>query len=1697
MKKLSLKLLAMLLIAAMLCSMLPAVATAADVEAAPQEISKKAEAIIEADIWSVIDQFEDDNIIATRDDPVSEEDYAELSDEIEALVKQSDTFVEDSIVRNGDFFTWETSEGIVCGYSPALRFKTRNNSATGNDSIEVKSYATKAAPSSKDVYLIAPYYGYDSSFTNQYKNEASSIASATGGEYTLYQGTNATITNIATAMQNGGVVIFDSHGITDYSNGEDYVSRANSSYLCLKTSTGITSTDMKAVSGTYSTYYHAFNGGSGTYCVDGTAISNHMTKAAPGTILWMAICLGMATNGLCIPMRNAGVEVVYGYSQSVSFTGDYKYETYFWNKMKAGSDVKTAVSYMKSASGSNWDPAYASYSLSQAKSNYVAFPIVVSDQDTYPGQGKVDAVQTVYSTYKLIDGSSSGGSTTPTETTAPDDGGTVETYTYNLVTSASNLTAGEYIIITVGSDGNYYALTTTKDGSYAVMQSNQVGLSSVASAITCDTSYAPSLAFNLSGNANGFTLSNSNGSLYAYSGDDGVGLYYGTASTWTGSYNSSSKGFTLKSGSLYLALRDDASVTGENGTPIFAVSSSTSTGTTLMHMYKRENSSTCAHTSTSTTTTPATCTTPGSTVVTCNACSAVVSTTEIPATGHNITYTSNNDGTHDLYCSNCGGTGTADCTYTNNVCKYCGYTNTSGSTDTTQETYTLVQSAADLTSGEYLILATGSGDYAQYSHYIMLPQADDNYAAIQSGGLNFDSLPGGLLLDAASKSGYVWTISGNANGFTIKSPAGTYLTSTSGATNLSLSSTSSTWKGTYSSSNYGFTVSSNSRYLALRDDIDTVGSNSEALFTTVSSSGVYVHLYKKGTEFTECAHSNTSTSTTPATCTQAGETVVTCNDCGETVSTTAIPATGHTSATTTTAATCTAAGKTVEYCKTCNVTLNTTTIPALGHDYKYTSNNDGTHKIGCSRCSYSSSANCTLVNDTCSYCGYTVEAELPEDPDVPEVPAVELAEGQYVIAANVDGVYYAMSNTFASKITGTEIAVTNGKVAAADAEGYVIELAEAEGGWTISDGAGNYLKYNSSTNLAKTTTAYAWTISEGTNGSWRVAAQTSGRGLVFRAKAYNQFGGYATSNCTAGNAEYFDIELLLIDGEIDAPEIPCAHEGTSTSTIPATCTAAGKITVICDDCGETISTETIPALGHDYKYTSNNDGTHKITCSRCSYSSSADCTLVNNTCSDCGYTAEAELPEEPDVPEIPAGELAEGKYVIAANVDGVYYAMSNTFASKIAGTEIAVTNGKVAAADAEGYVIELAEAEGGWTISDGAGNYLKYNSSTNLAKTTTAYAWTISEGTNGSWRVAAQTSGRGLVFRAKAYNQFGGYATSNCTAGSAEYFDIELLPVDGNVSGGTETEAFNVKIGHSLNLASDISINFAVTTAALSGYSNYYLECKVPTYSGNTKTGTETVTIQPVLNGNYYYFTMDGITAIQMNDVIDSVLYATKDGKQYASQVDSYSIATYAYNQLNKTEGVAAELQTLCAELLRYGAKAQILKAYRTDALADASMTAAHKALLTDLDSVVFGNNNKTLTDVTNPTVTWAGKSLILDSKVTLRMVANLSNYSGNVSDVSVRVTYTNLEGETVTETITEATPYGAGENYYAFDFSGLRAAEIRTVVSAAVYAGGKQVSPTLQYSMDTYGNNRTGDLLILCQALVSYSDSALEFFKK
>ena len=303
-----------------------------------------------------------------------------------------------------------------------------------------------------------------------------------------------------------------------------------------------------------------------------------------------------------------------------------------------------------------------------------------------------------------------------------------------------------------------------------------------------------------------------------------------------------------------------------------------------------------------------------------------------------------------------------------------------------------------------------------------------------------------------------------------------------------------------------------------------------------------------------------------------------------------------------------------------------------------------------------------------------------------------------------------------------------------------------------------------------------------------------------------------------------------------------------------------------------------------------------------------------------------------------------------------------------------------------------------------------------------------------------------------------------------------------------------VEIRHTLNLASDISINYAIAASQLADYDSYYLECVLPVYDESILVGENTIRIEPELRGNYYYFTLTGITAVQMGNEIKATLHMEKDGAPYLSNTDLYSVATYAYSQLRK-DGAAKTLKTLCADLLIYGSAAQTFKGYRTDALVDSTMTEADRAYCSDTEAVVFGNNNSILDDVDVPDVTWVGKSLSLESKVVLKFIFDTASYAGNPEELTLRITYTTHAGEVQTVTLSDPTPYGNVSTRYAFDFDGLLAAELRSVVNVAVFAGETQVSSTLRYSADTYGNNKTGTLLTLCKALFAYSDSAKAFF--
>ena len=342
-----------------------------------------------------------------------------------------------------------------------------------------------------------------------------------------------------------------------------------------------------------------------------------------------------------------------------------------------------------------------------------------------------------------------------------------------------------------------------------------------------------------------------------------------------------------------------------------------------------------------------------------------------------------------------------------------------------------------------------------------------------------------------------------------------------------------------------------------------------------------------------------------------------------------------------------------------------------------------------------------------------------------------------------------------------------------------------------------------------------------------------------------------------------------------------------------------------------------------------------------------------------------------------------------------------------------------------------------------------------------------------------------------------GTHTATCSRCNNSYTEAHTFTNGTCVCGDKErTLDESIKILHTLDLASDISVTFAVQKTALASYDSYYLECVIPKYENNALVGSTTVEIQPVVSGNYYYFTLTGITAVQMNDMVEAVLHMTKGTQAYYSKTDSYSVATYAYGMLNSSKD--AKMLTLCADLLRYGAEAQSFKKYRTDALADANMTATHRSYLSNTDALTFTATDSYLGDLASPTVTWVGKTLDLGTKVGLKFVFNAKNYSGDIAKLSMKVTYQGANGTVNTVTLTGAEVYNAANKQYSFTFYGLLASELRTIVDVAIYNGNTQLSETLRYSAESYAaKTGTTALAGLTKALFAYSDSAKSFFAK
>ena len=519
------RLFALLLVLAMVAGLLPTMAAAggrANISGQAEmsrPITEEDDVILENDVFAKIAEVEAG--AASRMGGIStmtEADYIRIVPQVVDAIKSSETYVPGTLQQNGNFLVWETTTGMPCCYDPRMEAELHNtvNDPTPAEIAQAEAEAKAmldevvstrgGSANSTKIGLIQPYWesssSYsDSSFTSYspaYKTMWQNLYAATGGTGMRYSMTNATVDNIARTIEECGLVIFDSHGTTDYSGSNgDYTSRANCSYLCLTTNSGVTTADTQAKSGPYGTYYECMKG-SGYAYVSGTCIANHMTKNAPHSLVYMGICLGMATDGMYKGLRSKGVEVVYGYSQSVSFSGEKQYIQSILGYVKNGDNFGTALNKAKNALG-KWDPAYSSYSQSQAVSNHVAFPIVVSSEDAYPGHGNVDAVQNVYSTWNLFGGSSSSYTVTATSNNT----------SYGTVSVNGN-------VITASPKTGYYAASyTVTSGTATVTQNGNTFTVNPSSDCTVRINFAAKTQYTVTLKANGSTYK----TLSCYSGE--------------------------------------------------------------------------------------------------------------------------------------------------------------------------------------------------------------------------------------------------------------------------------------------------------------------------------------------------------------------------------------------------------------------------------------------------------------------------------------------------------------------------------------------------------------------------------------------------------------------------------------------------------------------------------------------------------------------------------------------------------------------------------------------------------------------------------------------------------------------------------------------------------------------------------------------------------------------------------------------------------------------------------------------------------------------------------------------------------------------------------------------------------------------------------------------------------------------------
>ena len=711
------------------------------------------------------------------------------------------------------------------------------------------------------------------------------------------------------------------------------------------------------------------------------------------------------------------------------------------------------------------------------------------------------------------------------------------------------------------------------------------------------------------------------------------------------------------------------------------------------------------------------------------------------------------------------------------------------------------------------------------------------------------------------------------------------------------------------------------------------------------------------------------------------------------------PSCTHENTTVTTVdATCTKNGTTTVTCNDCKDVVSEETIPAKGHTY---------------------------IDGFCS-CG-----------EAAPVDTLNLNEKKFYIATKrSSGNYFYMTSDIGTASTKRYAAIDSKLSSLPDSisnpESNKIFVFEYNGDgkyYIYTEGVSGDEKYlgytdgNSGTLVSKEN-AKLFTITLSQDGTYYTIGFDSRLLALNSTSGNNYFAFYA-------GTQQKNLTLIPI------ADASCSHTNTTThiNSTP-TCTADGLKSTICNDCGNLVSSEVIPALGHD---------------------------LVDGICTRGDYATPPSSPVEGGWTLVTdVSDLKPGDQIIIVSKNSAYALSTNQKDNNRGQASVSKDgNTVVFGSDVQILTLMAGNVDGTFAFYTGSGYLYAASSSNNYLRTETKLSnnssWTIVISGDGTATVTAKGSNTRNLLR---YNS----SNSIFSCYSSGQGDIQIYKLEQASSESAELYAASMTIG------SNLAMNFYVSGAI---GSDYHM-----TFAVN---GTVYESASGKQSNGYLVFTFANIPPQMMGDTITAKLY--KSGSDTVLDEVEISVKGYA-EKVIETYPDNEKLINLIADMLKYGAAAQKYVEYKKDELVTDGINLTGKGSTAD---PTIDDNHRSMTtaegtgiDKSVYSFTAAGVRFDFDNKIYVKVRAE------DASKIKITCNGSYMKREDL------------GNGTYIFYTDGIDAYSFDKVYTFELYVDNVP-HQTLTYSVNSYAyakftDEQTTTVDELALALYRYGLSAKEY---